>query len=277
MESTIMDADTNSFSTISSIGPSVSSVGLIGSVGKKHKRTNASDVYNFLLALDTGEAVRDCDEKLVKWIIVNSQAFAIVDLNEFVEFCKSLRPEYNVPCQQTIRKIIFNQWKAEKDTVRFEIRREVADRRASFTTDMWTSPSNRGYLVITIYFIDSSWEMRSLIITFTRVMYPHTGKRLADHFIRAVKDMDVALLRSIWTITADNATNNMSMVAEMNNRLQRDIERLMQTNLDELAEPGSPSLTPQNTSSARTVVQLRTTAHVLQLAVKEGLESCAFL
>ncbi|KUF97448.1 hypothetical protein AM588_10008498 [Phytophthora nicotianae] len=110
--------------------------------------------------------------------------------------------------------------------------------------------------------------MRSVIIAFKRVQYPHTGKRLAEHFIRAVKDMDSGILSSIWTVTVDNATNNTAMIRKMNRKLPSEIARLARAAFEENV-PESPSAT-----SAQQVVQLSCTAHVLQRAVKEGLAKC---
>lgn len=110
---------------------------------------------------------------------MNSQAFAGVDQEEFV-FCNDLRPEYSVPCQTVIKKMVPKQWNAEKGVARIDICREVAGHGVSFSTDIWTFPSERGYMVITMHFIDRSWEMRSVIIAFTLVMYLHIGKLLAD-------------------------------------------------------------------------------------------------
>jgi hypothetical protein len=46
------------------------------------------------------------------------------------------------------------------------------------------SSKNKTYIynmVITLHYIDDEWEMRSVIIGFKRIMYPHTGERLADN------------------------------------------------------------------------------------------------
>ncbi|GMF43180.1 unnamed protein product [Phytophthora fragariaefolia] len=53
-QSTGMDDDTDSTSTVSSIGPSISSVGIIASFGQKCSGKNASNVYDYTPELHTG-------------------------------------------------------------------------------------------------------------------------------------------------------------------------------------------------------------------------------
>jgi hypothetical protein len=57
---------------------------------------------------------------------------------------------------------------------------DCVGKRVGTTTDLWTSSAKRGYMVITLHYIDDEWEMRSVIIGFKRVMYPHTGEGLAE-------------------------------------------------------------------------------------------------
>jgi hypothetical protein len=46
------------------------------------------------------------------------------------------------------------------------------------------------------------------MLAFVRVLYPHTGQRLAEQLLAAVGDMSQDLLTSWWTITVDNASSN---------------------------------------------------------------------
>ncbi|KAF1785320.1 Ribonuclease H-like domain [Phytophthora cactorum] len=71
---------------------------------------------------------------------------------------------------------------------------------------MWTSAANRGYTVVTLHRIDPGWHFTICHLGFKRVEYPHSGPRLADHLLEVVTSMDSALLRSMWAITTDNAS-----------------------------------------------------------------------
>ena len=91
---------------------------------------------------------------------------------------------------------------------------------------MWTSVAKRGYMVATLHYINRELKTRSVIISFVRVMYPHTGARLGDHLIEDVKAMDPDLLSAIWIITTENAPNNDTMCQRINDRLESVVEAI---------------------------------------------------
>ena len=123
----------------------------------------------------------------------------------------------------------------------------------------------RGYMVVTIHYIDAEWNMKSAIIGFVRVMYPHTGERLAEHLIEVVKDMGGFLLQSLWAVTGDNASTNPAMLQHINEHLQNAID----------AYPvESVELAPVPAISTRRTFLLGCFAYALQLAVKGGLKRC---
>ena len=86
-------------------------------------------------------------------------------------------------------------------------------------------------MVITPHYVDAHWDMKNVITAFIRVMYPHTGKRLADHLVEAVKSMDPMMLESVWAITADNASCNSTMIDQINGILQQAINENFEQNL----------------------------------------------
>ena len=55
----------------------------------------------------------------------------------------------------------------------------------SFTTDLWTSRNNDGYLSATIHFVDTFWCMRK----FTLACQPFTGSHTAERIARALDDI----------------------------------------------------------------------------------------
>ncbi|KAG6948290.1 hypothetical protein JG688_00015163 [Phytophthora aleatoria] len=96
---------------------------------------------------------------------------------------------------------------------------------------MWTTVANRGYTVVTLHRIDPGWHLRSVILGFKRMEYPHSGPRLADHLLEVVTSMDSALLRSTWAITTDNASKNNAMntweIVQSAIKLRKPIEELL--------------------------------------------------
>ncbi|KAE8961352.1 hypothetical protein PR001_g30070, partial [Phytophthora rubi] len=220
----------------------------------------------------------EADSALIEWIVGAAQPFAVVEQPKFIAFCCTLQPAYKVPVRQTVRNRVIARWKMEKELARKIIVyclvfRDVGSSRCSITTDMWTSAANRGYMVVTLHWIDEDWNFRSVILGFRRVEYPHTGPRLADHLLDVVKAMDGALLVTIWAVTTDNAKSNGTMIRSIRAKLPAAIQEHIRatvpssaadTNLDSRSVIGEP----------HNVFQVRCLAHVLQLAAKEGITKC---
>jgi hypothetical protein len=51
---------------------------------------------------------------------------------------------------------------------------------------MWTSNQNKGYMCITIHWVDDMWQMQKRIICLPHVKGHHRGELLATEFIKGV-------------------------------------------------------------------------------------------
>jgi hypothetical protein len=84
--------------------------------------------------------------------------------------------------------------------------------------DMWTSNQNKGYMCITIHWIDDNWQMQKRIICLPFVKGQHKGTVLASEFIKGI--MSWNLEKRLFALTLDNASNNnkcvISVVKELN-------------------------------------------------------------
>ncbi|BBM98839.1 hypothetical protein Mp_1g16640 [Marchantia polymorpha subsp. ruderalis] len=219
------------------------------------------------------------DKKMVDWIVNHAQSFSVVEQADFRQFCEALRSEYEVPTRNTICSRVLKRWQDAKNKVRSKLREDLEKRRFGLTTDMWTSAAKRGYMVVTIHYIDSNWNMRHCIIAFIRVLYPHMGEQLAVQLIQAVKEMDPSLLLGLWSIIGDNASSNMSMVDHINLMLPEAIADFLSSSI---ANDANSYTNPdidlnEDVQLCPSVFLLPCMAHTLQLAVKEGLKRCSHM
>jgi hypothetical protein len=76
--------------------------------------------------------------------------------------------------------------------------------------DMWTSRQNKGYMCITIHWIDDNRQIQKRIISLIHVKGSHKGPRLAAEFIKGV--MLWNLETRLFALTLDNAASNNSCV-----------------------------------------------------------------
>lgn len=107
-----------------------------------------------------------------------------------------------------MKNLIFVHWPTEKKCVLLVLTEEIRKKRCEITTDTWNSTAKRGYMVISVYYIHEDWQLKSVIIAFTSIIYPHTGEQLAISLIKVMHVNDPAHLSSVWAIVADNTSYN---------------------------------------------------------------------
>ncbi len=56
-------------------------------------------------------------DNLVDWVIMECQAFRVVDSSSFKELIASLNPEFQVPSRQTLHKKIVNKYEQNKKVI----------------------------------------------------------------------------------------------------------------------------------------------------------------
>ena len=59
-------------------------------------------------------------------------------------------------------------------------------REQSTTMDMWTSNQNKGYMCVTVHWIDDEWIILKRIIKFMHVEGRHTGLNMFGEFIACI-------------------------------------------------------------------------------------------
>ncbi|WKA08911.1 hypothetical protein VitviT2T_026593 [Vitis vinifera] len=125
---------------------------------------------------------------------------------------------------------------------------EKLETRMAITTDMWTSNQKKGYMAITVHYIDESWLLHHHIVRFVYVPPPHTKEVLSDVLLDFLLDWNMD--RKLSTITVDNCSSNDGMIDILS---------------EKLSSSGSLLLNGK-------IFHMRCAAHVLNLIVKEGLD-----
>ncbi|CAI5990534.1 unnamed protein product [Closterium sp. NIES-64] len=122
----------------------------------------------------------------------------------------------NRNCAQ--KNFIPSRWTVSRDTVVYAaaaLQSAIAEMlakegelgcRVSFTIDMWTSPNNRAWLVVTGHWIDEYYQLRTMVFEFREIHGRHTGKQMA----RVVEETVVqwGLETRCLGFTSDNASSN---------------------------------------------------------------------
>jgi hypothetical protein len=155
-------------------------------------------------------------KKFYEAMVMHEYPFMMVEHELFVDFIKSLRPNFSFKSGITTSKEILDMHLAQKKKL-FDQLKTVSS-RFSATMDMWTSNQNKGYMCITVHWIDDNWQMQKRIICLPFVKGQHKGIVLASEFIKGI--MSWNLEKRLFALTLDNASNNnkcvISVVKELN-------------------------------------------------------------
>jgi hypothetical protein len=83
----------------------------------------------------------------------------------------------------------------------------------SITCAVWTSKNQLSFFGFTIHYIDDNWQMKEDLLAFKFLEGEHDGKSLSAAFIDVLEDFGIA--DRLLGVTADNASNNSTMLAHM--------------------------------------------------------------
>lgn len=121
--------------------------------------------------------------------------------------------------------------------------------RVSLTTDIWVAPTTRAsYMVITAHLIDTSWQLRKIIIGFKNIS-DHKGDTIASVLLDCISEWGI---EKIFTITVDNATANTNALEKIRTALEA---------------KGDGALILKGE-----FMHMRCCAHILNLVVRDGLQ-----
>ncbi|CAG8435381.1 3766_t:CDS:2 [Scutellospora calospora] len=180
---------------------------------------------------------------LIKWIVVNLQAFMLVDNLYFKQFIYELDPRFRLPCRQVVHDNIISTFKSQRDLIKDFIFKLSCN--ITLTTDIWSSCTMTSFIGITCHFIDDNWVLRHILLDIFEIPSPHTGQVIANAILSLLEEFK--LENKILALTSDNASNIILASSLIKDTLANSF---------------------LNTSFQH----IHCAAHVMNLAVKEGLK-----
>src|SRR6185437_3661853 len=152
---------------------------------------------------------------MMEMIIRHSYPFSMVEHEGFIKFASNLQPQYKMVSEKTVREDCMNIVNDLKEKVRTIV--QEAPGRLSYTTDLWTSNQTLGYMVVTCHFIDKSWRLQKLVLSFKLVPTPHTGVVISETLLKCFNDWN--FVSRILAIIMDNSTSNDAAITNLKHKL----------------------------------------------------------
>lgn len=154
-------------------------------------------------------------EAVVKMIIMEDLPFCFADSPYFRALLSMLKPGISIIGKTTVRNDIDKMF----DSYKVKIKAKLAGvtSKISLTGDAWTSKHNLSFLGVTGHYIDENWCLQKFLLCFEAIQGEHSGENLANVLLKCLTDFN--LQSKTLCITTDNASNNDTMIATLEEKL----------------------------------------------------------
>jgi hypothetical protein len=149
--------------------------------------------------------------KLLKLIVKTDLPFSIVDNEHFQDYVEYLKKDITINSRRTIMRRLEEMYNHKKHELKAKLNSFKS--KFSITCDVWTSKNQLSFFGFTIHYIDEKWVMQQKLLAFKFLEGEHDGKSLADAFIKTIEEYEIA--DRLLGVTADNASNNSTMMANL--------------------------------------------------------------
>lgn len=188
-------------------------------------------------------------EALAKCIIMHDLPFSFAEYEGVLLVNKLLNPEFKPITRNTAKHDCWNVYLIEKAKLKSEL--AAIPGRICLTSDIWTAVNVRGYMSLTVHYVDGNWKLNNKLLAFCELDCQHTGIELAGKVFGLLKDWEID--SKIFSITLDNASNNDAMQKKLKERFELQ---------DDLLCKGE-------------FFHIKCCAHVLNIIVQEGIKEGA--
>ena len=164
-----------------------------GTVGDPPQATLNCDGRLNLYNQMSDDAKEHALKALTEFIVDQKESFFVVDKESFHTFCRSLNKWYTPPSRQTLVRSVLQDLYVTAQR-RFVRELQNIPGRVALTLDGWSSRGMRGYLVVTIHWIDrskDSWKLRSSILEFVFFPPPHNTETTSDLLLKNLEDYNL--------------------------------------------------------------------------------------
>ncbi|CAI0402398.1 unnamed protein product [Linum tenue] len=148
-------------------------------------------------------------------IILDELPFRHVEKEGFKKFMERACPMFKIPCRKTIREDAFRLFLAQKDQLKDYFKTKCGG-KVSITTDSWTSCQNLNYMCITAHFVGKDWKLYKKVISFCKLT-SHKGIDIGNAIVYCLEEWGV---KSVYTVTVDNASSNDTAILQLRDRLE---------------------------------------------------------
>lgn len=155
--------------------------------------------------------------QLVEWVTRRHRPDKIVEDDELIQVFTYLNPKAKPPSRRTLRRDIDTVYNMTRD----EVKKLFAAHTGRFNAiyDCWTAGNGHEFLATMVSFVHQG-KLYVIALDLTEMTVAHTGANLARALHQVFEDFGIA--ERILAHTGDNATNNDSMLDNLEDHYGQD-------------------------------------------------------
>ena len=158
------------------------------------------------------ETSQRLEQNLLRWTVLDNMAFTAIESPAFQQIFRDI-PGITLPF--TCRKAVASRIDAEFVSFRGQLLSLLATtcQTIALSLDVWTSKNSKPILGVIGHWLDSDFHYQERVLEFAEMHGAHTEENMADLLGSTLGELGIE--HKILTITADNATNNESLMSEL--------------------------------------------------------------
>lgn len=155
-----------------------------------------------------------CSFDLAKMIIQHDYPLSMVEQSGFVDFTRSLQPQFNIPSVSLLQEHIIGIYSKEKQRL-MDILNGIPG-RVNLTLDLCTSNQSLAYVLLTGHFTDHDWKLQRRVLSVVVVQFPDSVTSFANAIATCLADWRIE--DKLFTITLDLSHGSQSAREDFKNQ-----------------------------------------------------------
>ncbi|KAG8656264.1 hypothetical protein MANES_04G111500v8 [Manihot esculenta] len=152
-----------------------------------------------------------CNHEIAKMIIQHEYPLHIVEHPGFIDFVRTLQPQFNMVSFNTIQGECVAIYLREKQNL-LNLFSGIPG-RVSLTLDLGISNFNIGYAFVTGHFIDDEWNLHRRVLNVVMLPFPDSDYAFNQAVVSCISDWN--LESRLFTLTLDQSFSNETMVGNL--------------------------------------------------------------
>ena len=140
---------------------------------------------------------------IVNMLITDIRPLHMVENEGFKNLISLLEPRYTMVSRKHIQnKLLPQLFSTTIDKIKSLL---ISASTCNVTLDIWSSRKMHSFLGITCHYLTDTFEMKSLLVSCSRLLGRHTGEHIVSEFDNVVSNFNIS--NKIFKVISDNASN----------------------------------------------------------------------